>query len=408
VVQALEYFSKGHEGLINLVLIDSGSGTIKIGLAHLDNDYNICDFFQDQLGLKFAEDLNKKTLVSEILQSGHIQNIHDNNNNPLNLCSLFNQDISNNAFMSILKPQCSEEAYQFLIKNYGNKFSEAIKQNYIKSISEIVKNVHKNGGKDTEVWLVGTAALRKADDGQILLNELEESIKPYASNINFKIISQQAEGEYAFEGASIVTKINPKDAIVWDIGGGSMQITFNDDSSIQVLGNEIASTHMFELAKQLFQKQPDDSLYPMSCDQIEKVIEIAKKEVAFPKEAHIEQNFIQKKTNENTRIIGVGNIHNGILEAMIYQNIIQKDQTTFDKLELKILINNFIEKSPSEVTEILPEKANLFAFEFFLTNAILVYGAMHKYFIDEVEVVEANNLNALLYKAQQAAKRQNI
>jgi exopolyphosphatase/guanosine-5'-triphosphate,3'-diphosphate pyrophosphatase len=401
----LDHATPDNTGLINLVLIDSGSGSIKVGVAHLDSDHSVTEFYQDKLGLKFAEDLEKQHLINEIMQSGQLQNIYHKNNKPLNLCSIFNVD-NRSDIMSIFENKCSKQAYEFLVENYSNKFSEAIKGSYINMLTNIVKETSgASEVRDTEVWLVGTAALRKSDDGQHLLDSLKDSVSNYAGHVDFKIISQHSEGEYAFKGAVMKSGISEQDAIVWDIGGGSMQISFNktEDNSFSVLGNTVASAYMYETIKESCGKSTEDgSIYPMSQEQLSNAILLASNKVTFLEQEQLEQFFLQKKTSESTRILGVGTIHNGIIDMLKHQHIIQEGVGFFEQADLLKLINSFADKSAEQIKDLLPEGVRNHAFETCVTNTVLVYGAMQKYGIDKVDIINASNLDALLYEAQKS------
>ena len=75
---------------------------------------------------------------------------------------------------------------------------------------------------------VATAWARKADNAGIIIDALAKQ------GVQMKILSQFDEGVYAFnavlKSGEIDSSIDPQEIIVWDIGGGSFQLTTLDPS----------------------------------------------------------------------------------------------------------------------------------------------------------------------------------
>ncbi len=71
-----------------------------------------------------------------------------------------------------------------------------MKDFYVGKIASVVEQVAAlDPTHPMEVFLIGTASLRKADDGQHLVNALEGGIQKLGiKNTYFKIISQEDEG----------------------------------------------------------------------------------------------------------------------------------------------------------------------------------------------------------------------
>lgn len=395
-------FQSTDDSVINVVAIDSGSGSIKIGIAHVDRDnHEITDLITNQLAIKLAQDLESHTLMKEILESGYIQNLYDINDQPLNMCALFNPDINQGElFLNAISPMCSKAAHDFLEGTYANKFSEAVKDSYIKSLSEVVRTVTEGDTTHpTEVWLVGTAALRKADDGQHLINALAHKLDDDLHvHTNFKIISQQDEGIYAFEGAVAAVTGDPDKVISWDIGGGSMQITgINDDQAYEVLGGTVASSTFLTMAHNYLIengiKNPGDSIYPLDAANIENLVMLAMEKISFP--AAKELWLAGKKNQAGVEILGVGNIHSAVL-AQMKQNF-NKSDATYNLEEIHNLLDVFANKTAEEIKQIVPRYQHDFINNL-LINAILVTATMQKYNIESVHATEATNVSALLRK----------
>jgi hypothetical protein len=122
----------------------------------------------------------------------------------------------------------------------------------LSKISDISKKLinSKNDSYDTLMVGVATSVFRKAE------SKGEEVVKKITSTskIDTRVVSEQEEGQLAFYGAvnqirhlPVELKLNLKDLhpekiIVWDVGGGSQQITWlNNKSKLDVLSSRSAS-----------------------------------------------------------------------------------------------------------------------------------------------------------------------
>lgn len=79
----------------------------------------------------------------------------------------------------------------------------------------------------TEIVAVGTAALRKASDGEQFVNEIAERY-----NITFRIISGTEEAKLSFKATQCEFSEVDKMLLMFDIGGGSTEIVIGDSSTI--------------------------------------------------------------------------------------------------------------------------------------------------------------------------------
>lgn len=406
VTSALDHHS-GEDNIVNVVAIDSGSGSIKFGVAHVNTTtHEVDDIQYTHLAIQLAKDLENHTLLQEIKESGFIQNLYDAKNIPLNMCGFFNPDLDQGSeILNLFKPMSSKEANESLEGSYSNKFSETVKELYVNKIASVVKEAIKlDPNHKTEVWLVGTAALRKADDGSHLVEALSHKINDELQvDANFKIISQKDEGIYAFEGGVGALKLDADKVVSWDIGGGSMQLTGKQDGDYQVLGGTVASSTFKTMVTDLLVKEEiksaSDSIYPIDSTTISKIIEMGVGKLNFP--ADKEEWFAQKRTEEGVEILGVGNIHAALLGSM--KEHFNHTVDSYTKEDLTKLLEFFSNKSVEEVKKLIPIKSHPFL-ENYIVNMTLVAATMEKYNIDTVRVADVSNVNTLLYKASTDSK----
>lgn len=214
-----------------VIVIDSGSGSAKLGVAVLkDGELQQIQYYNEHMPM--AADLELKKLVTEIRDSGKIQDVYDKDGNKLNICDLFDPNLEGVHSPYIDVEQSSLQKHQDLQLLYGNKFSEELKEKYLNTIMKYIHALKAaEPSKQIAFWLVGTAALRKADDGMHLMNALSDKLKAEGiEEINLKIISQEEEARMAFEGVASIRGEAPLGGVI-DVGGGSQQAVRNNRSN---------------------------------------------------------------------------------------------------------------------------------------------------------------------------------
>ena len=385
-----------HENFVNVVAIDSGSGSIKLATAFINStSHELLEMHKHSLDLKLSKDIEEQLSIKEIEDSGLIHNLYDSYF-PLDLCAFFKYDENQN--LALFKEN-SDEAQKFLHEVYANKFSEKIKSIYINNIYSYIESAKKaNPDYPTEVWLVGTAALRKAGDGDFLIEELSKKLQEELDvTTKFRIISQKEEGIYAFEGGVDFLGLDADKTISWDIGGGSMQITGkNNSGDFQVLGGVVASSTFAPMVLDLIGKKDADTIYPITSDQIKDSIYLGKEKISFSIDQ--EEWFFDKADEDGVSIIGVGNIHASILYIMQLNNIIGKDITEYTYQNMMDLLSIFADKDLESVKSMILESNHSYI-ENIVTNMILVTATMEKYGINRVKVADVSNVNTLIYRA---------
>ena len=144
------------------------------------------------------------------------------------------------------------------LEEKGN-LSEEAKERTLKCLFEYKQNMDKYN--IVGVRAVATAAMRKAKDGEDFLKEIFNEAR-----IKFEIIDADEEARLTLKGAKIHIKGKSKYAVVYDIGGGSTEITLaeNDDNAktintISMPFGSMNSTEKFSLEN--YNKEGFDKLY---------------------------------------------------------------------------------------------------------------------------------------------------
>ena len=140
------------------------------------------------------------------------------------------------------------------------------------------------------------------------------------------------------------SEINPQDVIVFDIGGGSFQLsTLNENGDIHVFKGDhgVESFDKFIREKYDFPQTSHDPYFKHS--ELEMVTSDAV--LRYAEQIKNDDVIYKKLSNPNLKVFGVGGpIQRALLQQMYTTEIITPDV-------LKVLAESFIGKHPSEMLE---------------------------------------------------------
>ena len=146
---------------------------------------------------------------------------------------------------------------------------------------------------------VATAAFRTAANGDDFAKRITDEL-----NIPVRLISQAQEAELGFQGAVLSAGVDPERAVVWDVGGRSMQLSaLGPDGKMMIFKGDLASGQMRDHVATVVQgKKPGASPNPMTREQADAAIAHA---VAFASE-EVPQAFRDRFADPSTIVIGIG------------------------------------------------------------------------------------------------------
>ena len=186
-----------------------------------------------------------------------------------------------------------------LSKSPNHTFDAKVMQvglNSLKQSLEIAKKYHAE-----KTIAVATAAFRKANNADEFIATIKQE-----TGIPVYVIDQDLEGKLSYEAAAEQVD-NPAEMIVWDIGGGSLQLTMKDaNGNYQIYRGHEASVPFKNYIIQNIQKRSLEQYRtpnPMTKDEIQSSISHAR-EIA----SKVDQVFKDRIQDPNVRIIGVGNV----------------------------------------------------------------------------------------------------
>lgn len=372
---------------IIVLAVDSGSGSVKFGEAVIDRktgETKSVDYYGASMPL--AKDLTELTLMHEIEQNGIIQNAYDEKGNPLHMSELFYASpYSKEAVQK--QNQSSKDIYD----KYGNKFSEEIKEYYLNTMIDAIKKIKEaNPSKKIGFRLIGTAALRKADDAPDLLGDLAQKLEEEGvTDIDLKVISQKEEGIYAFKSAK--EQASHEKVVVLDAGGGSRQFTRENDTkkTFDVAGDAFSSAAARDTVAGLVQLPEGQSIYPFTGNARASIDAL---KVNFNLG---ESEWIDQEINSGAKVVGAGNIYNSVLSLLHHNNLKSPEDKSYTKQDVERLIDLLSNKPLEEVRKLVPSEDHAFI-ENILTNLMLVTATMETHNIPKIDVVKVSNSQALV------------
>ncbi len=266
-------------------------------------------------------------------------------------------------------------AYQSsLADSPDNTFPQEIVEQGIEAIQTLKEKANQHCAK--RIAAVATAAFRQAKNAPALVDKIRKQ-----TGIDVKVISQKQEGVLGFNGLMAANeKADAARSVVWDIGGGSLQLTAKDhNNEFIVYEGTMASIpfrdhiighiqgHTLSITK---------SPNPISLEHASLAMQHA--ELA----AFDVSPDIQQKIKENTSsIFAVGSLFQFGVKSAVGNKVITQES-------LHNTIHSLIGQDDKQL-------GGQFA-DVKLSNLILVLGMMKKLDIKELTIEPVNNADGIL------------
>ncbi|MDA8791761.1 hypothetical protein N9N67_00875 [Bacteriovoracaceae bacterium] len=265
-----------------------------------------------------------------------------------------------------------------LAKSPNQNFSPEILQAGKAALKKLVK-MAKEEYKATVFKGVATSAFRDSKNSSEIIDYAKAKL-----GLSVEIIDQKLEAKLGFAGVLSTGKYSPKDIVVWDIGGGSMQMT-------SYSGNNNYRMYLGQLASVPFKNYIIEKLHK---DHIEYRItpnpmgwKISQK--AFKKARRTARRKIKRKLKRKIKkgkvtVVGIGGVHNYSLMGQMGL----KDQGSYTYKQLR---NWSVRNTFRTDKEIGGKYASTDA-----SNLILVLGFMDALKVKEVVVEDVNLADGVL------------
>ncbi|CAF24518.1 Ppx/GppA phosphatase family protein [Candidatus Protochlamydia amoebophila] len=262
-----------------------------------------------------------------------------------------------------------------LEQSNDNTFDQVVKQQgmqAIKSLKEIA-----DGYQAKKIIAVATAAFRQAANAPQFAQEIEKQ-----TGVQVRIINQDEEGIMAFRGALALSSAEPEKTVVWDIGGGSMQLTTLTESGTYLVEKGKTASISFKNAiiQQIKQKNiaTEPSPNPMTLKEMNTALDYAGT-LALQTDPYI----LEKIHHPSTKMIAVGSLFNYGIRPVVDNN--QK----IEQVELEMAVYKMAGKTDADLSGgTLAEVA--------VSNPLLVLGYMKALQISRLEIMQVNNADGAL------------
>jgi exopolyphosphatase/guanosine-5'-triphosphate,3'-diphosphate pyrophosphatase len=288
-------------------------------------------------------------------------------------------DFCKNKILQVLyNDQRSVSYNEDLEKNADGKLSPAIIETGLKTLKDMIAKAKTF--KPKRNYGVATSVFRKAINGT-------DVIKTFARKLNLRleVISQQTEAQLAYYSVLALLDekvVDPKKVVIWDIGGGSMQIFSMTDAKkpLTYLGDLASVTFKNMIIEVLQSKSLDETTSPNPIgDKREQVVALAR---SYSK-LHVPTDL--KTLIKDRVVIGVGGVHGFSIK---------------NQLQLKDPIYTLDEITKAGKGQSLKSDKDLEG-DYRATdvsNLLLVQGFMEGLGIKEVRVMNANLIQGALLR----------
>ncbi len=247
------------------------------------------------------------------------------------------------------------------------------------------------------ITLVATAAFRKAKNGREVGTAISEATKVRLKGktsldpktLDVQILTQENEAEIGAQAAlsnlpPLLTGEVSRPIVVWDIGGGSMQMLAVGESHESFRGELASVTFKNRVIQEIQKKDPKVQLTPNPLGKS------AKKAVTMAR-VHAKANVgkAMKDLAPKARWVGVG----GVLAISVQKQVEREGITSHsaNRFSEKALAQALDKRSLRNDDEIESEYRTTE-----ITNLALVLGYMQELKIDQVETVEASLTQGLI------------
>lgn len=256
-----------------------------------------------------------------------------------------------------------------LATSNSNEFNADVMQTGLEALKQSAEIAKQHGA--TQTIATATAAFRKARNAESFMERIYRE-----TGIRVFIIDQNLEGELAFKAATAQLEIPPRQLVVWDIGGGSVQLTAIDRLGQYRIfrGSDASVPFKNHIITWIQKRNAAEGATPNPLN----FVDTLRAESHARAVANKVDNFFKRKIQEpQTKIVGVGNIFG----LQLYDMVGKKN--TLSREELIELLAGLVDKKDEDVG------GGPFA-NVYVSNTILVLGFMEQLGIEEMAIADIN------------------
>ena len=227
---------------------------------------------------------------------------------------------------------------------------------------------------------VATSAFRLADNGAAFAGRIEREL-----GIPVKIIDQSQEARLGFMAAVRAAGVEPKRAVVWDIGGRSMQMTMlRKDGHLAIYRGKFASGQMRDYLIREIQRKASDVLSPNPVSPSDAEAALAFAEALALEE--VPQEIRAKLADRGTAVVGIG--------ALKYygDRPARERGAACAREQLEIGVDELLAKRDEEIGGDYASTQ--------ISDRLLIVGFMRALGVDRVLLADVDLTDGLLFEAE--------
>ncbi|GAB7023542.1 Ppx/GppA phosphatase family protein [Salidesulfovibrio brasiliensis] len=234
-----------------------------------------------------------------------------------------------------------------------------------------LKTRARNAGAE-EYAAVATEAFRMAKNGRDFAKRLTEE-----AGIPTRVIGVDEEALLGIVAARLKKDIPKGPVAVWDVGGGSMQITLIDDKPVFFYSSKLGSIPFKNLIVEEIQNKPGSSPNPISYAESDRALQRARAEAA-----RIPEKEKRRLSSGEFPVLGIGPVHNRSILPQV------QNKAPYTGQDIAYAITSSLNKTDSEIGGAFAPTQ--------VSNLILILGFMQELGIMQVEPVRVTLADGLL------------
>lgn len=276
---------------------------------------------------------------------------------------------TNRIIQTLFSDKVIVELSQSLSKSSDGTFDQNTQETALKAVQNLLQKAELYQAE--EVTGIATEAFRLAKNGQELVDLIRSRL-----GVSFRIIPQDEEGEVGFASAVSVAQADPDKTIVWDIGGGSLQIVARNGSDYDIYKEQLGKVPMKNyIISQLQHKDVDQTFSPnpISKEQAIQAIRYVKE-----KGQEMPEELVAKLHDPEVKVLGIG-AHPASIRCLHRPYTVE---------EAREKIFELVGLDDDELQQLYPS-----GIAYVLSDTILVYGTMLATGIAEVQYIDTMSGN---------------
>lgn len=252
-------------------------------------------------------------------------------------------NVCKNKIISVLFYKTESVGFKEDLSQSSSKvFSKVVQNKALKFIDQVLKESHHLQIESHKG--VATAAFREAKNAQDLIGQFNRKYQ-----LNIEVITQDQEALLGVLSAGTHLSKADLDYTVWDIGGGSQQITIKSISGYKTYKSKWASVSFKNLvANQIKKNKKSKSPNPLTIDEFNQATTKAKilaEDFKFPT-YYVKENDVKNKDVKKIKqpiIYGIGGVH-----AMSIKSRLQNNEF-YTQEDLLKMSKSYINKSDQDI-----------------------------------------------------------